>query len=247
MFPKLFSVGHMHLRSWGLMVAISFLTVIYGIAWRAQRRQIMSADDVFEGGLIAIFSGLLGARVAYVIEYWSFFVQRPLEIVMLQRGGLVFYGGLLGALAALWVWSVYKEFRIGRVFDLTAPVFMVGIGIGRLGCFLNGCCAGKATTLPWGVLFPGTAGRVHPTQLYDSAAMFTLATIAFVVEPWLKHEGQLIGFCLVEYTVFRFLIEYLRVNPVYAGLSSAQWISLPLLAVGLLLLLRKATAVPHKP
>ena len=237
MHPELFSIGFLHIRSWGLMLAVSFL-LVSGLVGRAVRKnKVMSEDDVLEAGLVAMFSGLLGARIAYVIEYWHYFQGRPLEIIMVQRGGMVFYGGLLLGMTAMWFWLRAKKLSALPVLDTIAPPGLLGFAIGRIGCFLNACCYGRVTTHPWGMHFPDIPGYVHPTQLYEAMAYASSALVFYFVSPYLKREGQTFGLGLIFYSVLRFGIEFLRVNPLYFGLSSAQWISIPLLVGGIYLLL----------
>ena len=238
MYPEILTVGPLHLRSWGLMIAIGFSLVLWLVTRSAQRSGLMTADDVMEGGMIGMLSGLFGSRIAHVIEYWQYYKNNWLEIVMVQHGGMVFYGGLLLAMATLGYWCFRKKLNPLKVLDLTAPAFLVGIGVGRIGCFLNGCCYGRVTTHPWGMHFPNIAGTVHPTQLYETMATLLGAGLAYMLSSQLSRPGQQLGLCMVFYGILRFAIETLRVNPLYGDLSSAQWISIILCFVGLIFLMR---------
>lgn len=163
------------------------------------------------------------------------------------QGGLAYYGGFVLAVpVGLW-YAKKRQLGIWRVADLVAPTIAFGLFFGRMGCFLNGCCYGAPTDLPWGVDFPQVAGHghVHPTQLYEaigSLAIFALLT--FVVRPRMRRHGQVFAGLLVSYGVLRFLIEFVRADErgSAGGLSTSQWISLPLVAWGLWLLLRRPAA-----
>lgn len=236
MFPELFSWGFIHVRSWGVLIAVAFLVVMSLISASAKKIKLMTPDDVLEGGIIAIFCGVLGARIAFVVEYWPLFKSDWKEILMIQHGGLVFYGGLFLALISLVVWARARKFSLIKILDITAPAMLIGIGIGRIGCFLNGCCYGKLTTHPWGRHFLDVPGIVHPTQLYEFMGAVALGLLAYALGRVRKfNDGQMLGLCFIFYGVLRFGIELLRVNPVYYSLSSAQWISLGLMAGGICL------------
>ena len=119
-------------------------------------------------------AGLLGARALYVISYWEEgFAGKPwYEVFMIHHGGLVFYGGLIGAVLTSVVYVKWKRLPPMKVGDALAPSIALGHVFGRIGCFLNGCCFGSACSLPWAVRFPAehqTAGQpVHPSQLYEA-------------------------------------------------------------------------------
>src|SRR5262245_41777352 len=158
-----------------------------------------------------------------------------LEVFKFWHGGLAYYGGFLAAApAGLW-YAARKRLGVLRGADLTSPCIALGLFFGRIGCFLNGCCYGKECELPWAVKFPGHAGRLHPTQLYEAAAALVISTVLYyVVRPRKRIDGQVFGAFLVLYGVARFLIELVRADDrgILLGLSTSQWISIPLVAAG---------------
>ena len=184
---------------------------------------------------------MYGRRYDSGVEYerlgatnWDAFAGNPLWIFMLQRGGMVFYGGLAGGALAVLAYVLWRKLPVPVIADTAAMAVPLGSAIGRIGCFLNGCCGGVATRLPFGVTFPGTTSSVLPTQLIDSASNFLIFAVLlhFAVR---RHPGPGVlwwGY-LTLYGTSRFLIESLRVNPTYwLGLSQAQWLSLPVFAAG---------------
>jgi phosphatidylglycerol:prolipoprotein diacylglycerol transferase len=167
------------------------------------------------------------------------------------QGGLTFYGGLLLALpVAIW-FARRRGLAVLVVLDLAAPALMLGHALGKIGCFLEGCCYGAPTTSPLGVHFPALAGTVHPTQLYESAA----AAVLFVVLHRLVRRlgagrGEVLGWMLALYAVWRTGLELLRADPrgSLGPLSTAQLISIPLAAAGVALIVwarsRRAPILP---
>ncbi len=167
------------------------------------------------------------------------------------QGGLAYYGGLIAA-APVGIWYATKK-KLGglRIADLTSPFIALGLFFGRMGCFLNGCCYGKPTSLPWGVTFPqrGTPPHVHPTQLYEAIGALGIFTVLyFIVRPRKRVHGQVFAGLLVGYGVLRFLLEFLRddARGGFLGLSTSQWLGIPLIAGGVILLARR-TVVPDPP
>jgi phosphatidylglycerol:prolipoprotein diacylglycerol transferase len=158
------------------------------------------------------------------------------------RGGLTFYGALLFAIpGAIW-FGRRKRLDFLRVADLVAPFVLVGQAIGRLGCFLEGCCYGAATRGPLAVSLPGR-GPVHPTQLYESAATLLFAALLwFVIRPR-AGRGQAFGWMLVLYGATRAVIELWRADPrgALGPLSTSQLIAIPAIALGGWLILRRAS------
>lgn len=166
------------------------------------------------------------------------------------QGGLTFYGGLLLAVpGGLW-FARRKRLDPWRVADITAPCIMLGLAIGRVGCFLNGCCYGAATGAWPGVRFPGHAHAVHPTQLYEAAAalLIGLVLLRWGIAPRAgasaRPPGRVFGWMLVLYGVMRALIEIVRADPrgSLGPLSTSQIISIPLIAAGILLIRRSRAA-----
>lgn len=223
MLPDLFRIGSFPIRSWGVMLALSFFAGVYYIWWMT-RRHNRPFEPYLTVAYLMIICGVLGARLSYAFLHWSEFSGNLLAIVNpFQEGqygiaGLNLYGGLLGSLVGAVVYMKVKHMRVLEVFDFFAPTLALGIGISRIGCFMNGCCFGTPTDLPWGISFPpgslpsftyGTA-HLHPAQLYSAAYGFAL----FVLLHWLLQKrhfvGELVAVTFVAEAFFRFLIEFVR-------------------------------------
>jgi phosphatidylglycerol:prolipoprotein diacylglycerol transferase len=217
MKPILFEIGPFRLHSFGLMVALGFLAGTWIATRRAKSVGIdpnAIQDIVFPWLLVG---GLLGARVLYIISYWDKdFAGQPLtELFAVWKGGLVFYGGLIGATIAGIMAVVRKKLPLWTTADCLTPGIAIGHVFGRLGCLLNGCCYGRTCEIPWALHFskdhPTGGLPVHPAQLYEAG--LNLALCGFLVWWHQKRrafEGQVFAIYLVAYSFIRAFSEYFR-------------------------------------
>jgi phosphatidylglycerol:prolipoprotein diacylglycerol transferase len=222
--PILFSIGPFSLHTYGLAMAVAFAAGILLAMRRAKDRGLGSQFALDLSVLILIFS-LIGARATYVIAHFDEYREHPLDAIspiqhtgQIGIEGLVLLGGVAAALVTIWFYAGRKGKPFLAVTDLLAPSTALGIAVGRLGCFFNGCCFGTPTDLPWGVRFPAGSlaayvypGQcVHPTQLYET--LFTLLIFAFLMlyDRRPRLTGSVTGWFLVLYGAGRFLNEYLR-------------------------------------
>jgi phosphatidylglycerol:prolipoprotein diacylglycerol transferase len=244
-----FHIGSLSIHWYGLLLALGFVVGLWTASRRAMRDRI-SPEKVFDSGLWLILGAIVGARLLYAISYWDRLVSDPLfpnapwtEVFMVQRGGLVFYGGLIGATAAGLVYIWKNKLPLWKFADALAPSIALGYVPGRLGCLMNGCCYGRETAMPWAIHFPldhETKGiGVHPTQIYD--ALLNLALYFGLA--WLhrrkKFDGQIFACYLICYAITRSLVETFRGDyPVrYLGgvATPAQLVSVIILAAGAVL------------
>lgn len=235
MRPVLFSIGPVSVYAWGTMLSLAVLLGVFGARKLAIRDKI-DPDVILELVIWLVVAGLIGSRLCYVFLYdWEYYVSHPMAIFNLTQQGLVFYGGLLAGIIA-GVWFIYRRgLPFWNLADIVAPFLALGYGIGRIGCFLNGCCYGKPTDLPWGVVFPGlSAIPRHPTQLYSTG----LALLLFGFLLWLYYRrrftGQVFLVYLMLYAVLRSIVEIFRVNLlVWGPLTVAQVASFGLFVIAL--------------
>lgn len=228
MRPELFHIGPLTVHAYGLMLAVAFLAA--GVtASLGFRRRGLSYDNALAALVAAVAGGLVGAKLNYVILYPELWPQS-----LLSGEGLVWYGGLIGGAVGVLLVLRLTRTPLGPAADAIAPALAVGYGLGRIGCFLNGCCYGRESGLPWAVSFPvgspPTNATVHPTQLYESLASFGIAIVLLVVlQPRLKARGALFWAYVGLAGLERLLVEFLRTNPVaWAGLTLQQWVSVGL-------------------
>ncbi len=232
MYPELFHIGGFTMNSFGVMMALAFISAGFVAHWQFKKRGVR--PDFIYGLLIAaVIGGLAGAKIHYLILHPS---EWPGNL--LSGGGLVWFGGLFGAIVAVVIVTLVAKQSLARVMDAGASAVAVGYAVGRVGCFLRGDDYGIPTSLPWGISFPKglppTTVRVHPTQLYEiGASLVIFALITWVVSPRFKREGGLIFAYAVMAGIERFLVEFIRTNkPVALGLTQQQWISIGLIVVG---------------
>ena len=245
MHPILIGWGPFTVRTYGALVALAFVLGVGLLRWLGRERRI---PDVFllDLATVLVVSGLVGARVLYVLLNGNFFLMHPLDIFKIWQGGLVFYGGFLAA-AAVGVWFVRKRgMPLGTVADLLAPGLALGQAIGRLGCFAAGCCYGRPTTLPWAVRFMNPESLaplgvgLHPTQLYESAGDFAIAILlTLLVRANRLRAGSVFWIYVVSYGILRYGVELVRGDDrgaVVAGLYPSQWIAVVAVVVAVVAL-----------
>ena len=241
MHPIAFNLGPLTIHWYGIMVAVAFLLGLWTASRRAPQSGI-NGERIVDVGPWLILGAILGARTFYVVSYWrEEFAGKPIsEIFMIQHGGLVFYGGLLGASLASIIYVRVRALPLWKVADILAPSIALGYVFGRIGCLFNGCCYGRVCDLPWAIRFPSeheTRGQpVHPTQIYDSLLNLGL----YLALAWLyrrkKFDGQVFAVYLMGYAVTRSFVEIFRgdypAEHLYRGLTPAHLLSIGIFAAG---------------
>jgi phosphatidylglycerol:prolipoprotein diacylglycerol transferase len=210
-----FQFGPLAIHWYGVMVALGFLAGLWTASRRAPRDGI-HPERILDLGPWLIVGAIVGSRLLFVISYWDeYFARQPwYEIFMIQRGGLVFYGGLIGAFAGAVIFIRWKKLPFLKVADVTAPSIALGHAFGRIGCLMNGCCYGKPTECFLAIHFPAsheTGGiGVHPTEIYESV----LNALLYLGLAWLfrrkKFDGQIFALYLMIYAVLRATVEFFR-------------------------------------
>jgi phosphatidylglycerol:prolipoprotein diacylglycerol transferase len=215
--PVLFHIGSLPIRSYGLMMAIAFLVGIW-IARRRAAARGYEPDVIIDLSVVVIIVSIVGARLGYVLVRWSHYVNDIPGIFRVWEGGLALYGGVIaGTIAGLWFFH-RRGINIWAGADIVAPSLAMGVAIGRIGCFLNGCCFGHACEVPWGVVFPEgslagmtyTGVHVHPTELYESGLALAIFVILLVVDRRRHFDGFLLWLFVLLLAVARFFIDPLR-------------------------------------
>jgi phosphatidylglycerol:prolipoprotein diacylglycerol transferase len=271
MYPNFIEIGGFEITTFGVMMLLSFISAAWILSMQLERRGF---DPKFAWDVLAwtAIGGIVGARVYYLALHIPDVLADPVR-ELTSRGGLVWYGGLLGGIIAYY-WQVRKhKLPLGHLFDATAPALMLAYAVGRLGCFLVGDDYGLPTDSWVGVKFPkgappSTAGylrsvggeipatipdhaivAVHPTQLYEVGAALVLFAVLWKVSARKLRPGQLFGLYLGLYGVERFLVEFVRAkgDRMLFGLSTSQMASLLLLAVAAYLWQRRGTESAPAP
>jgi phosphatidylglycerol:prolipoprotein diacylglycerol transferase len=215
--PILLQLGAFPVRSYGLLIAVAFMVGIW-IARRRAAKNGYDPDIIIDLSVIVILVSIIGARLAYVFVRWEYYQHDILGILRIWEGGLALYGGMVaGALAGLWFFR-RRGIDMWAGADLVAPSLAMGVAIGRIGCFLNGCCYGKVCEHPWGVVFsessiagmryPGV--HLHATQLYEALLGLVVFFVLLAVDRRKPFEGFLLWLFVILLSVYRFLIDPLR-------------------------------------
>ena len=210
MYPVLFRFGALEIHTYGVLVAAGFL---FGIltAQRRARQVSLNAEHIGDLGVWLIVSAMLGAKLFHIIFFWDDFIAgwRATGLMSL-RAGFVFYGGFLGATIGVVTYARLEKLPIGTLADAFAPSIALGHAFGRLGCFFEGCCYGRACALPWAVALPGHTHALHPTQLYEAAGNLVIFAGLSVLYRRRKFTGQIWWLYVLSYGVLRFGVEFFR-------------------------------------
>jgi phosphatidylglycerol:prolipoprotein diacylglycerol transferase len=232
MYPILFEIFGYPISTFGVMLAIAFLT---GTWLTARRMSEIGLDP--EGAttmlIYAMIGGIGGSKIYFAIDV-SMREGIPITQLLLAREGITFYGGLIGAIGLVLLGTRIHRIPTGAFFNCVCLAGAIGQALGRVGCFLVGDDYGRQTDGPFGIAFPEgappTLDRVHPTQLYEAAWLFAVTALLWARR---NKSPRLWAEYLVLAGAGRFAVEFLRVNPrVWLGLSEAQLIALALVAVG---------------
>lgn len=247
MKPILFSFGNFHLYSFGAMVFIGLVLSLYLMERRAKLSGFPAGDMVFDLVFVVVGAGFLGGRIAYVIENREIYLQNPLGFFAFWEGGLIFYGGMISSVIGLSIFGRIKKISLLKILDFLLPYTALTHAFGRIGCFLNGCCGGRACDLPWAVRFPDEAVAVHPTQLYETA--WNLVLFAFLYSIQVKgksREGSITYLYFFFYGLGRFVVEFFRSgNPFWGALTANQWMSIAIMAASALFALAGKKGIRH--
>lgn len=244
--PVLVKIGPFALHWYGMMYALAFL-----LGWPLLQRRVARwmpdlGEERLNDLLVWILLGVvLGGRLGYVLFYQGgYYLAHPMAMLRVWEGGMSFHGGMLGVLLAGYIYCHRQGVSFLALADIAIPVFPLGLFLGRIGNFINAELWGRVTDVPWAMVFP-RAGELprHPSQLYEAALE---GVVLFVILNLLGRRawkpGTLLGVFISGYGVIRFGLEYVREPDAHLGLlalglSMGQWLSLPMVLVGVALIL----------
>jgi phosphatidylglycerol:prolipoprotein diacylglycerol transferase len=257
--PVFLRLGPIQLRWYGLMYMISFIAGYFLLKRLAKRKKLgMSTDDLYDLLFFLILGVMVGGRIGYVLFYdLGSYLQRPIEILYIWQGGMSFHGGFVGVLLATLFLCWKRKWNFWEIADLVCAAAPIGLGLVRLGNFINGELYGRQTTVPWGMVFPAGGDVVrHPSQLYEA---FLEGIVLFVIVQWLYRKdlypGTVTWAFIGFYGLFRFLVEFVREPDTHilfdlGPLTRGQLLTFPMLAVGLAMLFifarRRLPERPHR-
>ena len=266
MFPELFRIGDFVVTSFGLMMFLSFVSGAY-VCGRQMERFGYPRELAWDVLAWVAIGGIVGAKLYYLALHWQDLAADPIG-ELFSRGGLVWYGGLIGGVTAYYLQIRAKKLPVAMMYDATAPALALAYAVGRMGCFLVGDDYGVYTTSPIGIAFPegsppSTAGYlrsigdeipaaiadsavvpVHPTQLYEVGLALIMFAILWRIGGRRMQRGRLFALWMMLYAVERFIIEFVRAKSdrLVLGLSTSQLASIALLGVAIYLWHRQRNA-----
>lgn len=244
--PIALSIGPIAIHWYGLMYLVGFALVYLLGRWRLSRGHTtaLTPRDLEDLIFYSVLGVVLGGRLGYVLFYkFSYYLSHPIEIFYLWEGGMSFHGGLVGVIAVMLLYAHKKRLSFLTVSDFLAPLIPLSLGAGRLGNFINGELWGRPSDMPWAMVFPQSGSDLarHPSQLYELGLE---GIVLFALLWWFSSKprptGQVSALFLIGYGAFRFLVEYTRepdnfLGLLAGGMSMGQWLSLPMVAVGIAL------------
>ena len=220
MYPEICKLGPFTIYSYGLMLVLAFL-VSSTLACIQAKRQNINPETIFNLSFIVFISGVIGARLFYIIENIDYYIKNLLEIFMLQHGGLSWFGGLLLGVFVGILYLKRKKIPVYKILDLVIPFVALGQAIGRIGCLLNGCCFGKG---------------LIPTQAYSSLLLIFIFVFLRFLQDKSHKDGEIFFLYLVLYSIKRFFIEFWRADNtvIFSGLTLFQVLSIIIFLLSLI-------------
>jgi phosphatidylglycerol:prolipoprotein diacylglycerol transferase len=244
MHPVLVKLGPVTVYSYGVMVALGFALAAFLIS-RHARRLGLAPEKLVDMLVVVLISGIIGARLLYIILNLGYYIAQPVEIFDLAKGGLVWYGGFIAGVIAAVTYIRINKLDFWLVMDLIVPYVALAQALGRIGCLLNGCCYGAPvpTGFPFGVVFPDSFLVRHPAEIYSSILLIIIYVILRIWQELPHFKGEIfLGYCIL-YPLKRFGVEFFRGdNPrAYFGLTISQAISLAVFTAAIVIFIRKRT------
>jgi len=253
--PVAFQIGPLKVRWYGLMYVFGFVGGYFLVRWLAEKRKVELPKDALQEMISYLAIGVIvGGRLGYVLFYnLPFYLSHPLEVFAVWHGGMSFHGGLLGALLMGWWFTKRRGLPFYQVVDLFAVAAPIGLGLGRIGNFINGELYGRPTSVPWAMIFPqgGPVAR-HPSQLYEAFLEgLVLFLILLGLSKRVRAEGVLFWTFVGGYGLARFFVEFFREPDPQLGLvlgpfSMGQMLSLLMILISALFLVAKRVTFPPK-
>ena len=251
--PIAISLGPLDIHWYGLMYLMAFGQFLLLGRLRLKQASVQQAGWSFKDIEDLLFAGvlgvILGGRLGYIVFYMpGHYLANPLDVLRVWEGGMSFHGGFIGVLVAMFWFGKKNKRSFFEVTDLIAPLVPFGLAFGRLGNFINGELWGRPTDLPWAMIFPQAGDLLarHPSQLYQLMGEgVCLGIILWWYASKKRNLGQISGVFLIGYGLFRLLAEFARepdsfLGLLSLGLSMGQWLSLPMVFLGIYLIFRRS-------
>jgi len=240
MYPEIFKIGPLTVYSYGLMLVIAFFVSTYLTRAQAKKSGI-DPGIIFNFCFTVFVWGVIGARIFYCLENFDYYRQNLIEVVMLQRGGLSWFGGLISATIIGPLYLKRRNIPVYKTLDLLVPFIALAQAIGRIGCLLNGCCFGKVSA--YGIYFPAHERILVPVQIISVLLLLVIFARLRILQETKHKDGVIFFLYLFLYSLKRFFVEFLRAdNPaVILNLTLFQVLSLLVFIYSIYMLIRIRT------
>src|SRR3989338_600142 len=244
--PVLLSLGPFQIRYYGLFWLIGFVMAYFLLIHLAKKKELsVTKDDIADLLLYIIVGTVLGARIFYILVYnLPFYLSNPFEMLAIWHGGLSFHGGLIGAVAAGFLYCRRKKISFYEIADMVVIPLALGLALGRIGNFINGELYGRITDItdvPWAVKFPDAEGFRHPSQIYASLKNLVIFFALWSIKDKKLPKGFMFWLFVVMYSILRFTVEFFRQPDEQLGfiigfLSMGQILSIIMFSIGIFFL-----------
>ncbi len=235
-FSKI-NVGFLMFHIWGLFAGIAIIAALF-VALKEAARKNINSDRIVNIAILMVAGSVIGARTFFVAEMRSYYGTHPMEIFYLGDGGLMFYGGAIGAFIFVFAYIRYAKINnFPEIFDTIAPSLAIGELFGRIGCALTNEHVGAITALPWGQFFPDDNTVRHPVSIYMAINGLLLFAILWIMRKKIKTSGMLFLSFLFLYAITRFFLDFTRCtdltvcDPHYNGFTPSQYVSIALIII----------------
>jgi phosphatidylglycerol:prolipoprotein diacylglycerol transferase len=241
--PTIFKLGPLEVRWYGVLYIVGFFIAFLFYKKFLKYRETSLSKEIYEDLLFYLMIGVIvGGRLGYIIFYnLPFYLKNPLELFAVWHGGMSFHGGVLGVITFGYIFKKKHKLDFFQLADPLMPLVAIGLGLGRLGNFINAELYGRVTTVPWGMIFPNTDGRPrHPSQLYESFLEgLMLFLLTWIILKKTKRNGVVFFSWIGLYGVFRFFVEFFRepdsqLGFVFLKFTQGQMLSSVMIIVGII-------------
>lgn len=236
--PIAFTIGPIAVGWYGVMVTLAVVTIVTWAIVNVRRDKRITSDMVINAALVGIPSGIIGARLLHVIDFWNYYMQNPGKII--GGDGLSIWGAVLGAALGVWIYNFFSKHSFAHMADMLAPGIILAQAVGRVGCTILGDDYGLPTTLPWGFVYTSPNSPAfsqgltptHPVVLYEIFYDLIVFSILIMIRKRVKPDGSLFLIYLSLYSIWRIASDYLRNGTNFLfGLHEAQFIGVVVLLI----------------
>ncbi|MFC2000123.1 prolipoprotein diacylglyceryl transferase [Chloroflexota bacterium] len=247
--PVAFTIGSIEVRWYGIFIALCIATMILWLWYFGKKAKIITPELAIGAGLTAVPAGIIFSKLLHVIDKFGYYMDNPGDIF--NRGGLTVFGAIIGGILGAWLYCRFRKEPFGPLGDVAVPGIALGQVVGRMACTLNGCCAGKLTTLPWAFTYTNDQSEawllnepLHPTQAYEMLLNLVLFAVTFwILRGRLRPPGMLMAAYLAMYAAGTAIIRVFRgdTETFIGSLQEAQFVSILIVIVCVGLLIAKKT------